>query len=143
MTGDVFIFLKALGAREGDPSLEQAMAFVGGEHETETFDDSEVEAKYLVMSERGVDFLLNDGVLDTVFVFATESDEQSIYRGWTTLVDGITAASSPDDVVRALGAPKRATDTYILYEVDAGFVQFDFDGNALKMAVVMQHDIGG
>lgn len=143
ITGGVSTLLNTLGAREGDPRLEQAMAFVGGDHETETFDDGGVEAKYLVMSGRGVDFLLNDGVVSTVFVYATESEEQSIYGNWPTLVNGVDADASPDEVVRALGAPKRATSTYVLYETELGFVQFDFDEDTLKMAVVMQHDIGG
>lgn len=143
ITGDVSTFLNALGAREGDPRLEQALTFVGGEHETETFDDGGIEAKYLVMAGRGVDFLLNDGVVSTVFVYATESEEQGIYGRWATLVDGVGAEASPDGVVRALGTPKRATSTYVLYDVEPGFVQFDFDEDTLKMAVVMQHDIGG
>lgn len=29
------------------------------------------------------------------------------------------------------------------YQVDPGFVQFDFDGDALKMLVVMQEVVGG
>ncbi|MFI5427522.1 hypothetical protein [Aeromicrobium sp. UC242_57] len=141
--GDVSTFLQALGAREGDPRLEQALAFVGGEPETETFHDEQGESKYLIMPGRGVDFLLKDGVLDTVFIYAVESVEQGVYGGWSTLVDGVGADASTDDVVRVLGAPRRATSGYACYQVDPGFVQFDFDDDRLTMAVVMRHDIGG
>lgn len=141
--GDVFTFLNALGAREGDPRLEEALAFVGGPHEDEVFDDGGVQEKYLVMTDRGVDFLLKDGVLTTVFVYATDTPDQGIYGGWESLVAGVGSDASSDAVVQALGAPLRSTESFVRYQVDPGFVQFDFDGDALKMLVVMQEVVGG
>lgn len=129
--GDVFTFLNALGAREGDPRLEHALAFVGGPHEVEVFDEGGVQGKYLVMTDRGVDFLLKDGVLTTVFVYATDTPDQGIYGGWESLVAGVGSDASSDAVVQALGAPLRSTESFVRYQVDPGFVQFDFDGDAL------------
>ena len=143
LQGDVFTFLNALGAREGDPRLEHALAFVDGPHEVEVFDEGGVQDKYLVMTDRGVDFLLKDGVLTTVFVYATDTPDQSTYGGWASLVGGVSPGASPDDVVQALGEPLRSTESFVRYRVDPGFVQFDFDGDALKMLVVMREVVGG
>jgi hypothetical protein len=141
--GDVSIFLSALGAREGDPRLERALALVGGEAERDTFDEDDVQATYLVFAEQGVEFLLNYGQLSSVFIYARATDEQSVYGDAATLVDGVDFSASQGDLVAALGAPKRSTDRYVLYAADPGFVQFDFDGDELTLVVVMQRDIGG
>lgn len=140
--GDVSEFLSALGAREGDALLQRALDFVGGEHEVDVFDDDDAVATYLVVPDRGVDFLLVDGVLSTVFIYATVNSEHAAYGAWPSLVHGVTASAGRDELVRALGEPKRSAAGYLLYETDQGFLQFDFDGETLTMAVVMTRDIG-
>ncbi|GAA1912846.1 hypothetical protein GCM10009775_01770 [Microbacterium aoyamense] len=136
--GDVEAFLKALGAREGDPLLEQALAVVAGEYEVDVFDDADAEQKYLVAVERGVEFLLEDGIVTTVFVYAADRDDQRTYGRWPTLVEGIDRGFSADEIVAALGAPQARTPTFLRYAADGGFVQFDFDGARLSMLVVMR-----
>lgn len=140
--GDVSEFSSALGAREGDAPLQRALDLVGGEHEVDVFDDGNGVATYLVVPERGVDFLLVDGVLSTVFIYATANSEHAAYGAWPSLVHGVTATARRDDVVRALGEPKRPAAGYLLYEMDPGFLQFDFEGETLTMAAVMTRDIG-
>lgn len=141
--GDISIFLQALSAPEGDPRLEQALSLVGGDHEVDEYDDTGVVEKYLILSDRGVNFLLRDGQLDTVFVYATATASRGIYGGWSTLIEGIGPDSSRDDLLRALGEPVRSTSAYVTYAADPGFVQFEFDGDALTAAVVMRELIGG
>lgn len=140
--GDVSIFLSALGARQGEPRLDQALSFVGGEPEIETFDDSEVEATYLTFADAGVEFLLKDGAVNTIFVFATTTDDQSAYSRSETLVQGVSFSDTPADLISTLGPPKRSTATYVLYTVEPGYVQFDFAGDALRLVAIMRHDIG-
>ncbi|WP_194421446.1 hypothetical protein [Microbacterium abyssi] len=141
--GDASTFLNALGAREGDPRLTQAVSAVGGEYAVEVYDDDGVVEKYLIMADRGADFLLEDGELETVFIYAAATKTRGMYDGWATLIDGVGPDASPDEVVRALGAPLRSTRAYLTYEADPGFVQFEFDGEKLTMAVVMRRVIGG
>lgn len=141
--GDASIFLNALGAREGDPELDQALSLVGGEHAVETYDDDGLDEKYLILADRGVDFLLEHGELETVFVYARATKTRGVYGGWASLFDGVGPDSSPHDLLRALGAPLRSTGTYMTYESAPGFVQFEFDGENLTMAVVMRRVIGG
>lgn len=76
INGDVVMLQKALGAREGEALLQEVLDFVGDDYETEVFDDGD---KYIVAVGRGVDFLLRDGVVTTVFVHAIDSDEQRAY----------------------------------------------------------------
>ena len=141
--GDASTFLNALGAREGDPELDQALTLVGGEYAVETYDDDGVDEKYLMLADRGVDFLLEDGELETVFVYAKATKTRGMYGGWATLFEGIGPDSSPNDVRRTLGAPLRSTRAYMTYESAPGFVQFEFDGESLTMAVLMRRVIGG
>lgn len=141
--GDATTFLNALGAREHDPRITQAVGLVGGGYSAEAYDDDGVEEKYLVMSDRGIDFLLKDGELETVFVFATVTEDHDVYGGWATLLDGVSIDSSRDDIVRALGEPLRSTSNYLTYDAEPGFVQFDFDGERLSMAVIMRRLVGG
>ncbi|XUK63205.1 hypothetical protein ABMA10_14635 [Plantibacter sp. RU18] len=141
--GDVLAFLNVLGVREGDPRLEQVIAFVGGDVTTEIFDEDEGEATYLLMPESGVEFLLDGGELSSVFFHAQASAENAVYRGWSALIEGLDPAASPDEVRRALGAPIRSTEKYLLYRAGSGFVNLNFVGDALRMAVVMRRDIVG
>lgn len=143
INGDASTFLKALGAREGDERLAQAIAVVGGTYSVEEYNDDGVEEKYLDMSDRGVELLLQDGELETVFVFATVTDEHVAYGGWTSLIDGVSVDSSRDDITRAMGEPLRSTSKYVTYDAEPGFVQFEFDDDRLSMAVFMRRLIGG
>jgi hypothetical protein len=140
--GEIRTFLDALSAREGEERLDRALALVGGRPEIEVYDDDIVE-KYLNLPERGVTFLLNDGQLDTVFVYAAPKATKAPYPGWPTLIDDVAADSSRDDVQQVLGTPIRSTNSYLTYAADPGFVQFEFDGAALSMVVVMRELIGG
>lgn len=141
--GDVSTFLSALGASEGDARLERALALVGGEPEVETFVDGGVKSKYLSMPDRGVTFLLTAGELSTVFFYAENTAEKDVYREWPALIEGVGSDSTRDDVVAALGEPLRAREAFVTYEVDAGYVQFEFNGDTIKLAVVMRELIGG
>lgn len=141
--GDVAVFLDALRADEGDPSVQRALAFIGGEPEVETYTDRGFEEKYLSLSDRGVDFLLMAGALDTVFVYAADADSNRAFGGWETLVEGVGPGSTPADVRAALGEPVFETSTYMRYQAGTGYVQFVFDGQQLTMLVVMAEAIGG
>lgn len=141
--GDITVLLNSLGAREGDPRLQAALDFVGGEVEVDVFDEEDGEARYLVMVDRGVDFLLRDGEVSTVFVYAAENPEQTVYEESATLVEGVDFDVTPDALVATLGEPLRATPRYVIYAADPGFVQFDFDGDRLTLVSAMARDIGG
>lgn len=141
--GDVTTFLAALGASEGDARLERALALVGGDYDVEVYDDDDVQSKYLIMADRGADFLLKDGSLSTVFFYAVESADEHVYVGEATLIDGVSFAMSRDELFEQIGQPKRATAGYAIYAVGEGFVQFDFDKDSIKQVNVMAQDFGG
>lgn len=141
--GDVFTFLGALGALEGDVLLQEALTIVGGDVETEVFIEDDVELKYLIMAGRGVTFLLEDGVVTTVFIYALDTDSQSAYLSWDTLVLGVNRASSPADIQSVLGTPVKATHELVRYDTGSSFVQFEFKGDQLKLLAMMSTVIGG
>lgn len=141
--GDIRTLLDALGAREGDARLDAALELVGGDYETETYNERGGEATYLLLSDRGVDFLLENGVLNTVFCYATQTEDHGIYGGAASLVDGIDFTVSRVGLAEALGTPARITTTFLLYQADPGIVQFVFEGNALTQIVASRHDLGG
>lgn len=139
--GDVAKFLSAMGAREGDRRLTDALALIGGEYETSNYVDDGVESKYLVSKAHGVDFLLEDGALRSIFFHARSSAGQKMYDGWSSLVDGIGPDMSQADVVNALGAPKRSTGVFAIYQADPGFIRFVFSGGKIKTVVAQQFDL--
>jgi len=59
--GDIATFLNALGSGEGEPALEDAVALGGGTYETESYDDEGEDTTYFLMSDRGLDLLLEGG----------------------------------------------------------------------------------
>lgn len=138
--GDIVRFLDALGSREGDDRLTEVLAAVGGGYETSTYLDDGVESKYLVSKEHGVDFLLEDGVLRSVFFHARSTAVQAAYDGWDGLIDGIRPDSSPESLVEVLGAPKMATEAFAIYPASPGFVRLVFSDGGLKMVVAQQVD---
>jgi hypothetical protein len=140
--GDALTLLSALGAREGEPSLQKVLDFVGDHYEAEIYDESGIEEKYLVAVDRGVDFLLIDGVLNTIFIYAVDSADQRSYARWSELVEGIATSDTREDIVRVLGDPIAATGEYLRYGTSAGFLQFDLEEGRLKMLVLMAQVIG-
>lgn len=141
--GDVSTFFNALGASEGDARLDRALSLVGGEPEAETFVDGGETSTYLSLPDRGVTFLLEDGLLNTVFFYAEKTAEKDVYENWPALIEGVGSDSSRDDIVRTLGEPLRSREAFVTYEADPGYVQFEFNGDAIKLAVVMRELIGG
>jgi len=142
LKGDIALFVHALGKREDDSAFQQAVKFVNGEQEVETYNDT-YEEKYITMPEKGISFLLIDGLVDTVFVYAEKSRNKKVYDRSATLIDGIDFTVSPDDIVRAFGDPLRSTGTYLTYKAGPGYVQFDFNDESLRMVVLMRKLIGG
>lgn len=141
--GDVRVLLSALGARDGDEALERAFAFVGGEPEMETFADEGGTATYASFPERGVEFLLKDGAVSSVFVAAADTDDLRTYSDWRSLLPGVGPGAARDDVAAALRQePVRATEAYETYAVDGGYLQFEFTGGGLTMLVVMRQLVG-
>ncbi|WP_427869369.1 DUF6357 family protein [Leucobacter luti] len=137
--GDARLFLAALGAREGDPALDRLIAFIGETPGVDVFEDAGQESRYLLFPSSGVEMLLVDGSLHTVFVHAVErSDTQRRYARFATLVDGVTRGSSPRAIVRALGAPVKDSERFLRYPDEQGFVQFDVDGARISMVVFMR-----
>jgi hypothetical protein len=130
-----------MGSREGDDRLTKALAFVGGEYETSTYLDAGTESRYLVSKEHGVDFLMEDGALHSVFFHARSTAGQAMYDGWAGLIDGIGPDASPESLADVLGAPKRATEVFAIYPADPGFVRFVFSNGRLKMVVAQDFDL--
>lgn len=141
--GDVRVLLSALGAREGEDALERAFAFVGGDPEIETFVDERGTATYARFPEQGVEFLLKDGAVSSVFIAASDTDDLRTYRNWQGLLPGVGPGATRDDVATALRKePVRATEVYETYAVDGGYLQFEFAGDRFTMLVVMRQLVG-
>jgi hypothetical protein len=140
---DGLTFLDALGAEEGDQQMDRVLSAIGGEPTIEVYDEDDVEEKYLSLPEQGVSLLFMDGPLNTVFVYPTASSTRNAYTRWSTLIEGIDPNSSRVDIERLLGVPLRSTNSYLTYQAGSGFVQFDFDGDALTLVVIMSELVGG
>lgn len=142
--GDISLFLKALGAKEKDPSFKKAFDFIGGEYETDIYTDTGEEEKYLIMENKGVEFLLRNSSLSTIFFHVIEEEEgQGVYKDLSSLIKRLKANASSADIEKLLGAPLRSTEKHLTYEAKPGYVQFDFADGKLKTVVAMTELIGG
>ncbi|GAB3298115.1 hypothetical protein EK0264_16630 [Epidermidibacterium keratini] len=135
------MFLDALGVREGDARLSAAVELVGGDYDTEIFDDP--EATYLVMDDRGVDFLLEDDVVVAVFVYGPGSANGAPYARGSHVVQGLDFGASPGEARRVLGEPKRTGPTYLLYELEQRVLHLEFTSGTLTMFTLQLRDVAG
>ncbi len=135
--GGIIEFLQALRARESDASFSRVLENLGGNAKVDLYTDRGIEEKFLAVSDRGVDFLVLEGVLRTIFIYARKTRSHERYAGWPSLVAGIDATSSRADIQNALGEPIATSHEFIRYRNEHGYLQFEFDGETLSMAVVL------
>lgn len=135
--GAVVTYLEVLGTARGDRRLEQVVELLGGVTGTERYDDAGSVDVYLAVATRGVDLLLRDGTLHTVFFSATD------FPGWPDLIEQTSHARTRDDVVHALGEPLRERPHYVTYPIGPAYLQFDLEDYVVVRAVVMVELVGG
>lgn len=98
--GKIHTYLAAIGSEDGSDAMIAAMEAVGTKFSIKEYTSTGVHEKYLIFAKGGVDFLLLDGIVDSVFFHLYESDRYAAYAHVEALVDGlatISIAHLPDE----------------------------------------------
>lgn len=127
LTGTITTFLTALNHPELDEEVQTVISVLGESYETETYNDTGVEEKYLSAPEQGVELLLDDGILNTIFIYATPTDENEVFSDWEGLIDGLNEDSTREEIRAIVGDPVKTATLYDLYQVEDRFIHFQFD----------------
>lgn len=135
--GDFRIFLDALGRPEGDPGILPAVGLIDRDFEVERDDLDGDDWLYHLFETGGADFLFENGVLDSIFLYLEpetlhpEALEPTYapYRPAGALFDGLDAGFTDDDLTRLLGQPEATGEDgdrlWRRYAVDGKFVHVE------------------
>src|SRR5699024_10635926 len=85
--GEILTYLEAIGADDGSDAMIAAMEAVGTTFSIKEYTSTGVHEKYLIFAKGGVDFLLHDGIVDTVFFHLRDSEKYAAYAHPDALVE--------------------------------------------------------
>lgn len=143
--GNVLVFLNALGHEETNSEFSDVLSLIeSDDYQRFRFADipGEEHEEYLKMPNSGVDFLLDHGVIDTIFIYSTNTKDHSSYQGWRGLVDGVSSEMGQEEVISILGEPLRVTPLGMTYGARGGYLQFEFADGQITQLVVMREMFG-
>lgn len=124
--GEILTYLEAIGSADGSDVMLTAMEAVGTKFTIKEYTSTGVHEKYLIFAKGGVDFLLHDGIVDTVFFHLRDSEKYAAYAHPDALVEGVRFGMSRDEVIDKLGTPRQNKKRYLLYPAGDAFVNIQF-----------------
>lgn len=129
--GDIQPGVGAAGVRLGDDraAVEQTLGKPDEVSATTVHAEKDKEVVYLIYTSKGLDVLLEDGKVRSIFLYHEGADDHRQYPG--KMAGGLTLASTRDEVLKALGEPTSRglgedADRWIRY--DTG-LEFTFEVN--------------
>ncbi|MDA2809765.1 hypothetical protein O4J56_03855 [Nocardiopsis sp. RSe5-2] len=130
VTGEAALLLDALGRRQGDSRILEAIALVGPGMEVEEFGFGGVRSTYLVFRPSGTDLLFEDGVLVSAMVRTRPDGQDPGYGRYprpAALIDGLSPTATRSGVAALLGTPERAGAAFDRYPANGRHLHFEFD----------------
>lgn len=127
INGDANVFIDCIGRRHPDNRILEAAAIVATDFSiTETNYDEQIT--YWQFFQRGVCFAFDDTEqLNTVFIYAQNSQQYQTYPFFKDLIEGLDDSSSRQDIVKLLGFPCAYNKQYIKYYLGNKYIHFEFD----------------
>lgn len=142
-SGDIQPGMGAAGLHLGDSraAIEKALGKPESVSSSGVHGAKEVETTYLVYPSKGMDLLLQEGKLVSIFLYNEGADDHKKYAG--TGPSGINLGTKRDEVIKALGDPSARglgldSDLWFRYDNGVEFV-FDRDGTIHHLVVTKPH----
>jgi hypothetical protein len=137
--GDIQPGVGAAGVRLGDDraAVEKTLGQPEQVSSTTVHGAKEKEVIYLLYPAKGLDVLLEDGKVRSVFLYHEGADDHRQYPG--KMAGGLTLASTRDEVLKALGEPASrglGEDANRWFKYDTG-VEFTFDPTGTIQHIVI------
>ena len=132
VSGEVAVFLDALGHQEGSSRILAAIVLVGPRMEISEFDfDGEVSI-YYVFKPAGTELLFEKGILVSAMVRMqpdVDDGTYDVYPRPEALVDGLLPTAARSEVMALLGTPERVGPSFDRYRVNGHYLHFEFDAH--------------
>lgn len=141
--GEIAVMLGALGLRQGDDRILDAIALVGPKMEVEEFDWDEVKSTYFIFRPAGTDLLFENNVLVSAMVRTqpdTDDETYGLYPRPNGLVEGLSSTAARAEVSALLGKPERTGPNFDRYEANGHYLHFEFsgDGRTAKLSALLE-----
>lgn len=134
--GKILPYLEAIGTEDGSEPMLTAMGLVGTKFTIDEYTSAGMHEKYLKFTKGGVDFLVIDGIVDTIFFRLAKSDYGASYARPNSLIEGVEHNMSVDALAAVLGSPIFEASDHIVYRVGEKFLNIDTqDGRVHKLCV--------
>jgi len=137
--GDIQPGVGAAGLRLGDEraAAEKTLGKPEEVSSTTVHGKKEKEVVYLLYPSRGLDVLLEEGKVRSIFLYHEGVDDHRQYPG--RMAGGITLSSSRDEVLKALGEPGsrgigQDADRWFRYDTGVEF-SFSADGTTHHLVI--------
>ena len=140
-SGEIAVFLSALGAREGSLEILEIIGRVGPRMERHEVARGGVSWTYLVFGPHGVTLQLKDGVLVGALVYLVDEEAGGTYPRPDALIDGLVLPASRADVRALLGAPDRSSQLLDLYRFGDRYLSFDLVDEQVVSVSAMLADV--
>ncbi|WP_054953136.1 hypothetical protein [Flaviflexus massiliensis] len=139
ITGEISIFLEALGQGVFDAGGLGLLGLVGPSYEDELFPEGEM---YREFTNQGVTVLYEgepeSAVATAVFISTIDSDGNGAYLTPNALIDGLELTSTDRITVTSFfGDPVISGGAFDVFAAGNKFLHFEYDGEALKMITAM------
>ena len=141
ITGEIQPYLDAIGAEDGSDVMLAAMEAVGTKFSIKEYTSTGVHEKYLIFAKGGVDFLLLDGIVDSVFFHLYDSDRYAAYAHVEALVDGLTPGMPRAEVIDLLGPARQDREHFLLYPAGDAFVNIQLDDERISAIDAQRFDL--
>lgn len=139
--GEILPYLDAVGTEDGSEAMIAAMKAVGTKFTISEYTSTGTHEKYLCFAKGGVEFLLHDGVVETVIFYLRDNKDYAAYVHPDALVEGIALGTTRADVIDLLGAPRQNRERFLLYAVGDAFVNMQIRDERVARIAVMRADL--
>ena len=139
--GEITTYLDAIGTEDGSEAMITAMELVGTTFTIAEFTSLGMYEKYLEFTKGGVEFLVIDGVVDTIFFQLVDATGGAAYRDPDALIPGLRHGMSRAAVIELLGEPVYNERKYLLYGVGEKFLNVQLEGDQVDSFSVQSRDL--
>lgn len=139
---EIQTYLDALGTEDGSEEMLAAMRLVGTTFSMQEFTSAVMHERYLEFRRSGVEMLVIDGILETIFFQLAESEEETAYPRPDALIPGLHHGMSRQAAIEQLGTPLRDEPGYLRFAIGDAFAVVTFREGGVEMLTLQVEEPG-
>ena len=142
LTGEIQTYLDALGTEDGSEEMLAAMRLVGTEFSMLEFTSAGMHERFLEFRRGGVEMMVIDGILETIFFQLAESEEEAAYPRPDALIPGLHRGMPRQAAIEQLGTPLRDEPGYLRFAIGDAFAILHLQEGGVEQ-VTLQAAVSG